>query len=83
MKTILMLLMMSGVAMASTDWECKNVCIDKGYDYSFCNYKCNIPSEFDLPRIERIGGKRLEHKCFNDCVNSGFMIGQCKQECSY
>ncbi|MEA2036160.1 MAG: hypothetical protein U9O94_01525 [Nanoarchaeota archaeon] len=80
MKNIIiavLLLTITTIAYAGTDYTCLNNCTNQGYMYSYCKSRCSYDSGYSTRIL------RTDYYCLYDCMDKGYIYGYCKQECSY
>jgi hypothetical protein len=75
MKTLLILLIFVTPVFAVTDFKCMQICLENGYQYMYCNSKCDY--NVDLKP------KLTDFKCMQECSSKGYSYTYCNQNCSY
>ena len=77
-KLAIFLTIISGSAYGATDYNCQNNCLNKGYQYGYCQSACSYNSQ---PSYNTI--KQTDYQCMSSCQSGGNMYQYCKQACSY
>ena len=86
----LLLFLLTGTAVAATDFKCMNNCTSQGYLYNYCLSQCsydNSPQTYQpqtnqqQPQLQRV--PQTDFKCVSDCTSKGYQYGYCKDRCSY
>lgn len=73
--TLILTVILSGNALAGTDYTCVNRCSANGYQYQYCQSKCSYNDNW--------GSSNIDYTCQNRCTANGYMYQYCQQACSY
>jgi len=73
--TLILSIILSGNALAATDYTCVNRCSANGYQYGYCQSKCSYNSGYS--------SGQTDYTCVNRCTANGYLYGYCQQACSY